>query len=332
MTGEPVLYVIQQTSGITAGSYVSCTGWVFYNGDNNGNMASLYMEVLVNGNLCAEHTYYSGGWQKIESNVPTIVDTDDPQIIFRIYVQNPDSSSLEVAMDQFSIRYSPNAVEQTPPCGEVLPGSGVSSSATSSATSTVSESSTQSSSSTSSSAAASSSAPACIPNLLPNGDFNSGAPNPFVISVANGGGDTQVSVVTTGVIPLDDGTPFLQMTTTSSPQLHISQMLTGIPSGTTLRCSMAALVPTQTTFDQLFTLNFEINGQSCASVGGLWIDPWATYSNFAVTTASDDPVSIEITFTWNNGNNYELDIGLDNLFVWVDSAENAGLDLCPPSA
>jgi len=93
---------------------------------------------------------------------------------------------------------------------------------------------------------------------------------------------------------------------------------------------MDVLVPTQTTFDQIFSVNFEIYGQSCASIGGVYTSDWLTISNFAVYTSSNDPVSIEITVTWTNANDYTLDLGLDNLFVWVDTPDNANLGLCPP--
>jgi hypothetical protein len=132
-------------------------------------------------------------------------------------------------------------------------------------------------------------------------------------------------------IPADDGTPFLLTTTTASPSISLEQQLMDIPSGTTLRCSMDVLVPTQSTTDQVFSVNFQINGQSCASIGGIWTSDWLTISNFPVATFSDDPVDIEIQVSWNNANHYQLDLGLDNLFVWIDTGENADWPLCPPS-
>lgn len=340
--GEPVFYAIQQNQGISAGTFVSCSGWVYFDG-NGINTASLYMEVLVNGNLCASHTYYGGGWNKIESNIPLIVDSNDPQIIFRIYVQNPGGSTFDVGMDQLSIRYSPNAVDQQPPCGEVQPGSGVSSSATSSATSSSSISSTDSATaslssdisstvtSSSFSSATASATAACKPNLLSNGDFNTGVLDPFSVSVGNGGGVTDIGVFTTGSIPADDGTPFFQLTTTASPQVLFSQQILNIPSGTVLRCAFDIYSPTRADPSAIFSANFQINGQSCASVGGLYVDPWTRFSNFPISTVSDGSVDIELTVSWNNPDQDGLYLGLDNLYVYIDSPETSDLPLCPPS-
>jgi hypothetical protein len=92
------------------------------------------------------------------------------------------------------------------------------------------------------------------------------------------------------------------------------------------------LVPTQSTSDQTFLVDFTINGQSCSSVGGIYTSNWIRASDGFEIPNDDQTVDIQIQIVWFNDNGYQLDLGLDNLYLWVETPDNINSPLCPPTS